>query len=87
MGSAHYGVGWFGTVSFPSISSRNCITLTKKIPRVVMLYNRSLLHLRPATAVRLVARIEGNKDISHRPCRLLCYAFDYFYLGPIRKYV
>ena len=30
MGSAHYGVGWFGTVSFPSISSRNCITLTNK---------------------------------------------------------
>jgi len=46
-----------------------------------------MLHLCSATAIRLVARIEGNKDISHRPCRLLRYAFDYFYLGPIRKYV
>lgn len=52
-----------------------------------MFYNRSLLHLRSAAAVRLVARIEGNKDISHLPCRFLCCAFDHFYLGPIRKYV
>ena len=52
-----------------------------------MLYNRSLLHLRSATAVRLVARIEGNKNISHCPCRFLCCAFDHFYLGSIGKYV
>ena len=58
--------------------------MDKQISRVVMLYNRSLLHLRPVTAVCLVARIEGNKDISRRPCRLLCY---YFYLSPIHKYV